>query len=227
MTTQKLPLAKDVWETLHEENVNHATEKVGKFTYLSWTWAWQFLMEYYPQAQYVIHDDILFPDGTMEVRVSISIEKLSEKVERMMWLPVMNHKNQAIINPNSFQVNTARMRCLVKCISMLGLGCYIYAGEDLPTSEKEALQKTLNDNQRSEINKLLKETNADLHAFLAHYEVDSVGSMTQAVYEQALSTLKEKKKRQNSKPPAPSDDVVDAITHGDEPDIYEEEARKS
>lgn len=86
---------------------------------------------------------------------------------------------------------------------------------------------TLTSQQKDEINKLLEDTNADLQAFLAHYEVDSVGSMTQAVYDQALSALKEKKKRQNSKPQAPSDDVVDAITHGDEPDIYEEEARKS
>jgi hypothetical protein len=224
MTTKKLSLAKDVWETLHEENVNHATEKVGKFTYLSWTWAWQFLMEYYPQAQYVIHDDIVFPDGSMEVRVSISIEKQGEKVERIMWLPVMNHKNQAIINPNAFQVNTARMRCLVKCIAMLGLGCYIYAGEDLPASEKEAFEKPLSEDQRSEINKLLQETNANLDAFLAHYEVDSVKSMTQAVYDQAIKVLQTKKAQQNSKPQAPSEDVVDAITHGNEPDTYEEEA---
>ena len=30
------------------------------------------------------------------------------------------------------------MRCLVKNISMFGLGLYIYAGEDLPESDKKA-----------------------------------------------------------------------------------------
>jgi len=84
---------------------------------------------------------------------------------------------------------------------------------------------TLTSQQKDEINKLLKDTNADLQAFLAHYEVDSVGSMTQAVYDQALKMLQTKKSQQNSKPPAPSDDVVDASTYGDEPDIYEEEAK--
>lgn len=33
------------------------------------------------------------------------------------------------------------MRCLVKNISMFGLGLYIYAGEDLPPKEKEYITK--------------------------------------------------------------------------------------
>jgi hypothetical protein len=44
----------------------------------------------------------------------------------------MNHRNQAIKNPDAFAINTAIVRCLTKCISMHGLGLYIYAGEDLP-----------------------------------------------------------------------------------------------
>lgn len=47
-------------------------------------------------------------------------------------LPVMNHKNEAIVNPDAFAVNTAIMRCLTKALGLHGLGLYIYAGEDLP-----------------------------------------------------------------------------------------------
>ncbi len=49
-----------------------------------------------------------------------------------MWLPVLDFKNKPIANPNAFDINTARMRCLVKCLAMFGLGHYIYAGEILP-----------------------------------------------------------------------------------------------
>ena len=56
----------------------------------------------------------------------------------MMWLPVMDYKNQAIANPTARQISDTKMRCLVKCISMFGLGHYIYAGEDLPNSEASA-----------------------------------------------------------------------------------------
>jgi hypothetical protein len=52
-------------------------------------------------------------------------------------LPVMNHKNEAITNPNAFAVNTAMMRCMVKAIALHGLGLYVYKGEDLPDGEDE------------------------------------------------------------------------------------------
>jgi hypothetical protein len=38
-------------------------------------------------------------------------------------------------------VNTAMMRCLVKTISLFGIGLYIYAGEDLPDEETIDLSK--------------------------------------------------------------------------------------
>jgi hypothetical protein len=31
-----------------------------------------------------------------------------------MWLPVMDHRNKAIQNPDAFARNTCKMRCLVK-----------------------------------------------------------------------------------------------------------------
>ena len=40
---------------------------------------------------------------------------------------------------DSFNVNTAIMRCMTKALALHGLGTYIYAGQDLPESdEKEA-----------------------------------------------------------------------------------------
>ena len=49
--------------------------------------------------------------------------------------------NKAIPNPNAMDVNTAMMRCLVKTISLFGIGLYIYAGEDLPDEEAIDLSK--------------------------------------------------------------------------------------
>ena len=96
MNQQKTSLAESVWQNLYSINVSHHVEKKGNLSYLSWTWAWQALMEEYPQAQYTV-DDRTYPDGSMEVRVTITIERQGEKLERMMWLPVMNHRNQAIV----------------------------------------------------------------------------------------------------------------------------------
>jgi hypothetical protein len=50
----------------------------------------------------------------------------------------MNFRNQAISNPNAYDVNTAMQRCLAKAISLHGIGLYIYAGEDLPATDETA-----------------------------------------------------------------------------------------
>ena len=118
----------DVFKKLVGVNVGEKIEKKGKFSYLSWSWAWQEVKGKYPDATFEVHDDVVYPDGTREVRVSVTIEGLTH----MMWLPVMNNTNNAISNPNARDVSDARMRCLVKAIALHGLGLYIYAGEDIP-----------------------------------------------------------------------------------------------
>ena len=58
---------------------------------------------------------------------------------RTAQLPVMDFRNQAIPNPNAYQVNTAMQRCLAKAISLHGIGLYIYAGEDLPKVDQDVM----------------------------------------------------------------------------------------
>ena len=123
----------NVWKTLSSINVNEHTERKGNLTYLSWAWAWAVTKQHYPDACYTFHDNEVHSDGTMTVHCDVIIDELAHE----MWLPVMDHRNNAVANPNAFQINTAKMRCLTKGLSMHGLGAYIYAGEDLPAPEPE------------------------------------------------------------------------------------------
>jgi len=120
-----------VWKTLSSINVNDKKQEKMGLSYLSWAWAWGELKSKYPSASYAIHDDIIYPDSTVEVRVTVTVEDQ----DHMMWLPVMDNRNRAISGPTSYDINKARMRCLAKAIAMHGLGHYIYAGEDIPQSE--------------------------------------------------------------------------------------------
>ena len=45
--------------------------------------------------------------------------------------------DKAVDAATMFDINKAIMRCLTKNLAMFGLGLYIYAGEDLPETEKE------------------------------------------------------------------------------------------
>jgi anion-transporting ArsA/GET3 family ATPase len=125
------------FQQLYAVNVGQHTEKKGKFTYLSWTFAVAELMKKDPLATWSFREHIIFPDGTMMVHCDVTAFNKS----MYMFLPVMNNMNKAIKNPDAMAVNTAMMRCLVKGIAVHGLGLYIYAGEDLPEDEKEQIQQ--------------------------------------------------------------------------------------
>jgi len=132
---------KTVWETLSAIDVNEHVKKKGKFSYLSWAWAWGTLKACYPSSTFEKHTftsdsavDVPYmrdSEGQTYVQVSVTVEgiTLSEVY------PVLNHQNKSITNPNSFDVNTALQRCLAKVIAMHGLGFYIFAGEDLPEAD--------------------------------------------------------------------------------------------
>lgn len=114
-------------------NVNEHTEKKNGLTYLSWAWAWAEVLKIDAEAYWQAHEwngmpAMFLPDGSAMVKVSTTIKGDTKTCP----LPVMDHRNKAIKNPDAFAINTATMRALAKSISMHGLGLYIYAGEDLP-----------------------------------------------------------------------------------------------
>jgi hypothetical protein len=127
MATEK-NVYKEVWDTLSKVDVSEHTDNKGGLTYLSWAWAWGTLMKHYPEAEYFFEDEKFFPDGSCQVEAGVVIRGN----DRRMWLPVMDYRNNAIMNPDARKISDTKMRCLTKCISMWGLGHYIYAGEDLP-----------------------------------------------------------------------------------------------
>lgn len=154
-----------VFSVLNAINVNEYTETKSngtvELTYLSWTWAWTEIKKLYPDADYKIFRDengrpyIDDPDYGIMCYTSVTIEGKTYE----MWLPVMDGANKAMKrNPYTykvydrrnnqwrekrveaatmFDINKTIMRCLVKNLAMFGLGLYIYAGEDLPSDERE------------------------------------------------------------------------------------------
>lgn len=128
------------FKVLNDINVNDKTEKKNGLTYLSWAWAWGEVKKRFPDSVYEIYEnaDGLFyhTDGmTCWVKTGVTING----IEHIEYLPVMDFKNKSIPRDSvtSFDVNKAIQRSLTKAVARHGLGLYIYAGEDLPESEKE------------------------------------------------------------------------------------------
>ena len=127
-----------VWQTLSAIDCSDKAEKKNGLTYLSWAWAWGILMEHSPEATYQFLNEEWDSEGRATVWCKVAIGEL----ERLMWLPVMDYKNKAIVKPDTRAVSDTRMRCLTKCLAMYGLGHYIYAGEDLPAQTETAEEAT-------------------------------------------------------------------------------------
>ncbi len=131
---------KSVFETLNAINVNGRTETKNGLTYLSWAWAWATAKEHYPESTYTIYEDA---DGVFYhrdhnsawVKTGVTIEG----IEHIEYLPVMDFRNNSIelVKIKSTDVNKAIQRSLTKALARHGLGLYVYAGEDLPSVEKE------------------------------------------------------------------------------------------
>ena len=131
-------------------DVSSFTEKKQGLTYLSWAHAWAQALRADPKANFNVRQfgDVCYMDvnGTAIVWVDVTMGG----VTRTCWLPVMNARNEPISvggrafkdkygndkveKVDSFNVNTAIMRCMTKCLAMFGLGLNVYAGEDLPMS---------------------------------------------------------------------------------------------
>lgn len=129
------------FKELNDINVNDKTEVKNGLTYLSWAWAWGEIKKRHPDATYEIYEnaDGLFyhTDGmTCWVKTGVTVNG----VEHIEYLPVMDFKNKSIPREHvtSFDVNKAIQRSLTKACARHGLGLYIYAGEDLPETEKPA-----------------------------------------------------------------------------------------
>ena len=126
---------KSVFETLSVIDVGEHTEKKGQFTYLSWAWAWHTTMALYPDMTTTVYENQdgwnYHHDGkTAWVKTGVTISG----VERIEFLPVMNHLNKSITLEaiTSTAVNTSIQRSLTKAMARHGLGFYIFQGEDMP-----------------------------------------------------------------------------------------------
>lgn len=132
-----------IFKEAYELPIGNHVEKKGKFNFLSWVYAVKYLRENYPEAQWIIHENVdqapIFkaPKGYM-VKVSVVVDGQPYT----QWHPVLNYKNKPIEEPDCFEINTSIQRCLTKAIGLAtGIGLGLYAGEDLPVDPEQKKEK--------------------------------------------------------------------------------------
>jgi len=126
--------------------------------------------------------------------------------------PVLDSYNDPIELPTAFEINTSIQRCLVKAIALHGLGLYIYAGEDLPETDKQRDEsaakkeptvsahpavtggKPATPAQLRYINILLKENGTHQHALLEEIGVFALEYLSSQSASTLIRSLEHRKK---------------------------------
>jgi len=138
---------KSVFETLMGVNCDNKTDKKGKFIYLSWSVAWEYLKSNYPEATSKVYKDangcLYHNDGrTCWCEVGVTIEG----IEHIEFLQVMNSRNQSIpLNSvSSCDANKTIQRAMVKAMARHGLALNVYKGEDYPEeTDGDSIEKEI------------------------------------------------------------------------------------
>ena len=133
-----------IFKTLNAIDVSSHVEKKGQFTYLSWAWAVAELRKASPTATWEVIKTEGLPFCKTECGYFVEVAVTVDGITLSQIHPVLDNQNKTIPVPNAFQINTSIQRCLVKAIALHGLGLYIYAGEDLPTTELEPVEFYVN-----------------------------------------------------------------------------------
>ena len=139
----EISFAEKVWKTLRAHDVSaYVHQKAGggnrQVDYLPWAAAWEMVMTSFPESDFEFDPPKMFEGTGGEQWITIKIRQGDNVLTRRWWLPYLDFKNQPVAAPTSMQINNTRMRVLVKCLAMCGLGTELYTGEDVPTADKDA-----------------------------------------------------------------------------------------
>jgi Protein of unknown function (DUF1071) len=194
---------------LSQINVNDHVEKKGQFSYLSWPFAVTQLRQADPTASWEVRRFDGLPYQKTDTGYFVEVAVAVQGITLSQIHPVLDGKNRPILEPTCFEINTSIQRCLVKAIALHGLGLYIYAGEDLPESDKPAVEPdprpkapvsaipTTNQASAAQIRfieRLIDETGSDLTKVLNYFGVQALRELTTHTASRAIKSL-EKNRR--------------------------------
>lgn len=188
---------------LQGANIDQYTDKknTGKTTldYLSWGAAVDFFTKGCHQFGLdwtYSHKFIdMAPRGSfVETTITISDAENGDQIEKTMALPCMNLTNQAAKDADVIIINKTQMRCLVKCMTLFGLGLKLYLkdfselGDVKMASEKKAeedkIEKAEQDKKvtvlRERIKKWLDklDPSTDTSKFAKYVDCDNITELT-------------------------------------------------
>lgn len=127
----------ELYDSLQKANINEFVSKknvgTNKLDYLSWGAAVDYMTKCCHELNMdwtYDHELIEMADIGYKVKTIITVTDAETELScsKVMYLHAYNHSNQAIKigSADAAQINKTEMRCLVKCMTLFGLGLSLY-----------------------------------------------------------------------------------------------------
>ena len=122
---------KEIYESLSKVDFTKKTDgptktgKKGQFTYVKWAYAVDEFNKRFPQhhVEFPEHKIKTFANGTQEIYCKVSVDECYKEI----WFPVTKSDSKTpLINGGCYDMNTNKMRAMVKCMALFGLGIQVY-----------------------------------------------------------------------------------------------------
>ena len=196
--------AERVWDVLSNTDVStHVEVLSGKnkqgqqkrpdVNYLSWHKAWMFLKREFPASVYTHMPDMIHKADSVEVEVEVLIigDTEGEVQTTSARLAVMDGYFNAILCPDSTQINKSRQRCLVKALAFAGLGLNLWSESPLPVG---SFSDPINAKQVAILEQLIEKTKVNQDTFLEWLGVETLVDIPKELYPKAKLQLEAKLK---------------------------------
>ena len=196
--------AERVWDVLSNTDVStHVEVLSGKnkqgqqkrpdVNYLSWHKAWMFLKREFPASVYTHMPDMIHKADSVEVEVEVLIigDTEGEVQTTSARLAVMDGYFNAILMPDSTQINKSRQRCLVKALAFAGLGLNLWSESPLPVG---SFSDPINAKQVAILEQLIEKTKVNQDTFLEWLGVETLVDIPKELYPKAKLQLEAKLK---------------------------------
>ncbi len=204
-------MAKSVFNTLSTLDVSQHIKVLQRQNYISWADSWNEVKKIYPSAKYKVHEDQNGnPFFVSSIGIFVKVTVKIEDEEQTINYPVLNSANKALkVEPysykvkeyingkptgnlidkyvegaTSFDVNTAIMRALTKCIALHGLGLYIYRDEITPNVE------TVDSSQLQAMLDLMKVKGLSPSTVAKAWNIEKIAQLHSANFDTMMDWLK-------------------------------------
>ena len=203
-------MGKSVFETLNAINMSKHIKILQKQKYVPWADAWLEVKKVFPDTFYEVAENsegnpFFVSSMGIFVKVTVHINGISQSLNHF----VMNGANKAqkevgysykvkeyiggnptgnfvdkMVEPaTSFDINTAIMRGLAKCLALHGLALYVFRDEATPEPE------TLDSHQLQSIVDAIKEKGLTLKFVTDGWRIEKIAHLQSVNYDQMLTWI--------------------------------------